>query len=81
MGQFESFIGVDFWTALFILLNTLAIFVVARKYLFTPIRKRQSRMLRNFVLNMRRRSLAFVRKLTVLLRRQLKAQTPCLRIS
>ena len=37
MGQFESFIGVDFWTALFILLNTLAIFVVARKYLFTPI--------------------------------------------
>ena len=37
MGQFESFIGVDFWTALFILLNTVAIFVVARKYLFTPI--------------------------------------------
>ena len=37
MGQFESFIGVDFWTALFILLNTLAIFVVARKYLFTPV--------------------------------------------
>ena len=22
MGQFESFIGVNFWTALFILLNT-----------------------------------------------------------
>lgn len=37
MGQFESFIGVDFWTALFILLNTLAIFVVVRKYLFTPV--------------------------------------------
>lgn len=37
MGQFESFIGVDFWTALFILLNTLAIFVVAKKYLFVPV--------------------------------------------
>ena len=34
MGQFESFIGVDFWTALFVRLNTLAIFLVARKYLF-----------------------------------------------
>ena len=33
MGQFESFIGVDFWTALFVLLNTCAIFVVARKFL------------------------------------------------
>lgn len=37
MGQFESFIGVNFWTALFVLLNTLIIFVVARKYLFTPV--------------------------------------------
>ena len=37
MGQFESFIGVDFWTALFVLLNTCAIFVVARKFLFTPV--------------------------------------------
>lgn len=27
MGQFESFIGVNFWTALFILLNTCSIFV------------------------------------------------------
>lgn len=34
MGQFESFIGVNFWTALFILLNTCSIFVVARKFLF-----------------------------------------------
>ena len=37
MGQFESFIGVDFWTALFVLLNTLAIFFVARKFLFRPV--------------------------------------------
>ena len=39
MGQFESFIGVDFWTALFILLNTLAIFFVARKFLFGPVHR------------------------------------------
>lgn len=37
--MFESFIGIDFWTALFILLNTLAIFLVARKYLIGPVRK------------------------------------------
>lgn len=39
MGQFESFIGVNFWTALFVLLNTLIIFFVAKKYLFEPVRK------------------------------------------
>ena len=39
MGQFESFIGVNFWTALFVLLNTLAIFVVAKKFLFVPVHK------------------------------------------
>ncbi len=39
MGQFEGFIGVDFWTALFVLLNTLAIFFVARKFLFNPVHK------------------------------------------
>ncbi len=37
MAQFESFIGVNFWTALFVLLNTLAIFFVAKKFLFGPI--------------------------------------------
>ena len=37
--MFESFIGIDFWTALFILLNTLTIFLVARKYLIGPVRK------------------------------------------
>ncbi len=35
--MFESFIGVNFWTALFILLNTLAIFFVAKKFLFVPV--------------------------------------------
>ena len=35
--MFESFIGVNFWTALFVLLNTLAIFFVARKFLFVPV--------------------------------------------
>ena len=39
MGQFESFIGVNFWTALFVLLNTLAVFFVARKYLFNPVHR------------------------------------------
>ena len=37
MGQFESFIGVNFWTALFVLLNTLIIFLVAKKFLFVPV--------------------------------------------
>ena len=35
--MFESFLGVNPWTALFILLNTLTIFFVARKYLFGPV--------------------------------------------
>lgn len=39
MGQFEAFIGVNFWTALFILLNTLTIFFVAKKFLFGPVMK------------------------------------------
>ena len=36
--MFESFIGVNFWTALFVLLNTLAIFFTAKKYLFVPVK-------------------------------------------
>jgi len=36
---FESFLGVNPWTALFILLNTLIIFFVASKYLFGPVMK------------------------------------------
>ena len=37
MGQFESFIGVNFWTALFTLLNFLAVFFVAKHFLIGPI--------------------------------------------
>ena len=37
--MFESFLGVNPWTALFILLNTLTIFFVARKFLFNPVVK------------------------------------------
>lgn len=36
--MFESFIGVNFWTALFVLLNTLAIFFVAKNFLFVPVK-------------------------------------------
>ena len=39
MNGFEELLGVNFWTALFILLNTLIIFFVARKYLFGPVMK------------------------------------------
>ena len=39
MGQFEAFIGVNPWTALFTLLNTLTIYFVAKKFLFKPIMK------------------------------------------
>ena len=35
--MFESFIGVNFWTALFVLINTLILFFVAKKYLFVPV--------------------------------------------
>ena len=36
---FESFVGVNPWTALFVLLNTLTIFFVGKKYLFGPVMK------------------------------------------
>ena len=39
MGQFEAFVGVNFWTALFVLLNTLTIYFVAKKFLFKPVMK------------------------------------------
>ena len=39
MGHFEAFVGVNFWTALFILLNTLTIYFVAKKFLFGPVNK------------------------------------------
>lgn len=37
MARFEAFVGVNFWTALFTLLNTLTIYFVAKKYLFAPV--------------------------------------------
>ena len=36
--MFESFIGVNFWTALFVLLNTLLLLYVATKFLFVPVK-------------------------------------------
>jgi len=39
VANFESFIGINFWTALFVLLNTLLIFFVAKKYLIVPVHK------------------------------------------
>ena len=37
--MFESFLGVNPWTSLFILLNTLTIFFVAKKFLFGHVMK------------------------------------------
>ena len=37
--MFESFIGVNFWTALFVLLNTIALFLVLKKFLFVPVKE------------------------------------------
>lgn len=39
MEGFEELLGVNFWTALFVLLNTLVIFFVAKKFLFGPVTK------------------------------------------
>ena len=36
--MFESFIGVNPWTALFTLLNFLLLFFVAKKFLFVPVK-------------------------------------------
>ena len=37
MGYFEDFIGVNLWTALFTLLNTLTVIFVGAKFLFKPV--------------------------------------------
>lgn len=37
MERFESFIGVNFWTALFTLLNFLLLFFVAKRFLLKPV--------------------------------------------
>ena len=39
MGIFQEFIGVDFWTALFTLLNFLAVFFVGKHFLWGPVMK------------------------------------------
>jgi F-type H+-transporting ATPase subunit b len=39
VGQFESFVGVNFWTALFALLNFLLILGVGTKFLWKPVLK------------------------------------------
>lgn len=37
MEGFESFIGVNFWTALFTLLNFIALYLVAKRFLIGPV--------------------------------------------
>ena len=39
MGIFQEFIGVDFWTALFTLLNFLAVLLVGKRFLWGPVKK------------------------------------------
>lgn len=39
MGYYMDFIGVDLWTALFVLLNTLTVIFVGTKFLFKPVMK------------------------------------------
>ena len=39
MGVFESFIGVNFWTGLFTLLNFLAVLFVGKRFLWGPVMK------------------------------------------
>ncbi len=36
--MFESFIGINFWTAFFVLGNTLLLLYVATKFLFVPVK-------------------------------------------
>lgn len=39
MERFQSFVGVDLWTALFTLLNFLTILIVGTKFLWKPVMK------------------------------------------
>ncbi len=39
MNGFESVIGVNFWTALFTLLNMVITFLLLKKFLFKPVKK------------------------------------------
>jgi len=38
VSGFEEFVGVNFWTALFTLGNFIILFVVAKKFLFVPVK-------------------------------------------
>ncbi len=38
-GGFESFVGVNFWTALLTLCNMIITFLVLKKFLFKPVKK------------------------------------------
>jgi F-type H+-transporting ATPase subunit b len=39
VDKFQSFVGIDLWTALFTLLNFLAILIVGTKFLWNPVMK------------------------------------------
>ncbi len=39
MSGFESVVGVNFWTALFTLLNMVITFLLLKKFLFKPVKK------------------------------------------
>ena len=39
MEGFESFVGVNFWTALFTLCNMIITFLLLKKFLFKPVKK------------------------------------------
>lgn len=39
VGKFESYIGINFWTALFALLNFLLVFFVGKRFLWEPVTK------------------------------------------
>lgn len=39
MDKFQSFVGIDLWTALFTLLNFLTILIVGTKFLWKPVMK------------------------------------------
>lgn len=39
MDKFQSFVGIDLWTALFTLLNFLTILIVGTKFLWNPVMK------------------------------------------
>ena len=37
LGEFESFVGVNFWTMIFAWVNLLLIYIALKKFLFGPI--------------------------------------------